>query len=191
MSEHQMRKICTHKSLQHSIIHGHKMSLLEGTSDQRSGWPEDLTKMSPDPMPHLLGVHHIKGQPDLKIWHKYQPDQRLMYRGTSDQWSAWPKDLTKISTWLEATPTGEYIWPKVSLAWRSDKNVNLTKNVTMGVHLTKGNTDPKIWQNVNLTRCLTYGGLLWLKVSLTQRVDINVNLAQNVIMGGTSDQKSS
>ena len=57
-------------------------SLTDGsTSDQRSSWPEDLTKISTQFEASQMG-------------------------GTSDQRSAWPEDLTKMSTWPEAWPIG-------------------------------------------------------------------------------------
>ena len=117
-----------------------------------------------------------------------------------------------MSTWPKAWSWG-YIWPKVSLPWRSDKNVNLTHSlilrgyvwpkVSLTQILPKCQSDPKpdhewyVWPNVSLTRNLpkhqpdpkSAQMSTWLKVCL------NVNLTQSPISGrcltnGHPDPKS-
>ena len=98
-------------------------------------WP----KVSlPDVVPCLVirclywGIHLTKDQTDLKFWQKCQPDPKPPPQGgTCDQRSAWSEELTKMSTW--------------------------SKPLHMGVHLTTGQHDQKIWQNVNLTQFLILG----------------------------------
>ena len=113
-----------------------------GMSDERSPQCSINTlghKMS------LPGVHLTKGQPEPKIWQKCKPDPRFTQQGwyiwpevnltevvthlatrcccqegPSDQRSAWPKDLTKMSTWSEASYMG-YIWLS---AERLSENLN-------------------------------------------------------------------
>ena len=130
--------------------------------DQMSTWPKawtwqvHLTKVQPDPK-------LTKCQPDLKpkAWswvghltkgwtsdHVFsmkpkvcQPAQRLNAWIKCDQMSTW----TKAWWWA-------YVWPKVSLNWRSDKNVNL------------------IWS-------LIYFGSFWLSAKRTSE---NLNILCNL-----------
>ena len=172
-------------------------------------------KWQSDPKPRW-GVHLIKGQCDMKILQKCQPDPK-------PDWGVhWPKvSLPKVVPHLSMRCLyhGGYIWPKVSLTWRSDKNVILTSSHTYrGVHMTKGQPDIEdltkmstwcqmstfcltywgyIWPKVSLPklvshlamRCL-YRGYIWPKVSLTWRSDKNVNLTWSITYGGTSDHRS-
>ena len=82
------------------------------------------------------GACLTRGQPDQSIntlGHKMS-----LPGGTSDQRSAWPTHLTKMSTWPKASSMRGYIWLKVSLTQRPDKHVNLTWSLTYrGIHLTK------------------------------------------------------
>ena len=81
----------------------------------------------------------------------------LLVGGPSDQRSAWPKDLTKIST-----------CPKASPNW--------------GVHLTRGQPD---WSSNTWPQDGAGRGFILPKVSLNQRSDKNVNLTQNLNYGGS------
>ena len=77
----------------------------EGTSDQRSACQSSTTLGHEMPLVVVgIGVSLTKGQPDPKIWQKGQPELKPYLWGD--------------------------IWPKVSLTWRSDKNVNLTQSLT-------------------------------------------------------------
>ena len=101
---------------------------LGGISDQRSAWPEVLPNVnltqsliwgdvwtnvnltqSSSTLGHKIslprGVHLAKGQPD-PVWPNVSLTQSLILGGTSDHRSTWPKDLTKMSTWLEASSVG-------------------------------------------------------------------------------------
>ena len=70
---------------------GQEMSLLGGTSDQRSAWPEIVPNLATQCL--NLGVHLTVGQPDLK----------------------------QFQTWSQDVAPGGYIWPMVSLTWSSSK----------------------------------------------------------------------
>ena len=128
------------QSDQSSNTLGHKMSLLAvhltqgGTSDQRSAWPKDLTKMSTWPEASPTGgyiwpeVNLTKVVTHMAtrclcwqyIWKKVSLTQSLakcqpepkphLWGGPSDQRSDWLKDLSKMSTWPEASTMGWYIW---------------------------------------------------------------------------------
>ena len=108
---------------------GHKLSLGSMSPQDVSGryvFPVvNLTEV----VTHLatrcpVGVCLTRGQPD---WSRNTLGHKVSLSGVHlMKRSACPKDLTKMSTWPEASPTGGYIWPRVSLTWRSDKNVNLT-----------------------------------------------------------------
>ena len=109
---------------------------------------------------------------------------------TSDKMSTWPKDLTKCQPDPKYYHTGpqdvcwQYMWPNVTLDQRCDRMSTwpevvshlATRNHCWGVCLTKCHTDPKIWQNVNLTQSnITLGhkmsllwGYIWPKVNFTQ-----------------------
>ena len=120
-----------------------------------------------------------KGQPDLK----------------SDEMSTW----TKASSWGVHLTRGQPDWScnmlchKMSLlggtsdqrsvlhkAWQ---NVNLTWSLILGVYLTRGQPD---WSSNTLGHKMSLpGGYIWLKVSLTQRSDKNVNLTQSLTYEGS------
>ena len=118
--------------------------------------------------------------------------------------------LTWSLTKCQPHPRG-YIWPKVSLTQRSDKNVNLTQSLTYGryiwpeVNLTKvvthlatrclpeGTSDQRsVWPK-GLTKMSTWpkalpmGGYVWPEVNLTKVV---THLATRCLPEGTSDQRS-
>ena len=168
------KKICTHNSLQLSTTFGHRMSLLGVHVTEV--WPNVNLTWSLS----WGGVHLTIGQPDLKTW---QPDLKPhLQGGTSDQGWAWPKDLTKISTWSKASPMvgvqgcltkGEpdleiwqkchpdlkphlqqrYIWPRS--AWPKDLTKMSTWPITspMGVHLTKCKKDIWKFEHTLLFQC--------------------------------------
>ena len=113
---------------------------LGGTSDQRSAWPEVWPHVPPDPKPNLGGT--FKSQPDLTCDQMSNPDIKpLPGGGTSDQRSTWHK-----------------VWPKC----QSD-----LKPHPRGVHLTKGQSDPKCDQLSTWPKPHP-GGYIWPKVSLTK-----------------------
>ena len=69
-----------------------------------------------------VGVTSEQSYPDPKIWQKCPHDLKPQLKGDiSDQRSAWPKDLTKLSTWPEASTMGGFIWLS---AKRTSENVN-------------------------------------------------------------------
>ena len=80
--------------------------------------------------------------------------------------------------------------PERQILKRSDKMSTEAKASTMGVHLTRGQPDPKIWQKCQLKPKPQLWGYIWPKVSLTERSDKNVNLSWSLNKGGTSDQWS-
>ena len=107
--------------------------------DQMSTWPKAWTWQ----------VHLTKVQPDPKL-PKCQPDQSLILRGHLTKGQPDPK-CDQMSTWPKAW-WWAYVWPKVSLNWRSDKNVNL------------------IWS-------LIYFGSFWLSAKRTSE---NLNILCNL-----------
>ena len=155
----------------HSNALGHKMSLPGGTSDERSTWHKDLTKMStcPKEVMHLATDVSARGD----IWPKVNLTQR------SDKMSTWPEVVMHLAT--RYLCLGECIWWKISLTQRSDK-MSICPKVVM--HLA--------------TRCLCFGGYIWPKVNLTWRSDkmstclkVVTHLAtRGLCLGGTSDQRS-
>ena len=175
-----------------------KPHLWLGTSDQRSVWPEDLTTMSTWPEASPLGGRgisdHRSAWPEdwtkMSTWFKASPTggyiwPKISLTQRSDK--KWQPDL-KPHLW-------GYIWPKVSLTQRPDNNVNLTKSLTYegmsnhksawskdwtkkstwlkphlsGVHLTKGQSDPKIGQKCQPDPKPHLWGYISPKVSLTCR----------------------
>ena len=120
-------------------------------------WGVHLTKGQPDPkddqMPSwpdvvlLLGIRclYLGSTSELRsTGHNLVPllATRCLYQGwvcMSDQRSAWSKGRPNVKlTWCSnmfghqmPLPWG-YIWPKVSLAQRYDKNVNLTQSLIYG-----------------------------------------------------------
>ena len=103
-------------------------------------------------------VHQIRDNPE---WSSNTFDHQLSLEGgMSDHRSAWPTVWSNVNlTWSLILRGGRYIWPKVSLTWRSDK---------------KCQPGPS----------LISGGYIWPKVSLTLRCDKNVNLTWNLIYVG-------
>ena len=78
-----------------------------GTSDQRSAWPEDLTKMSTWPKDSSMRGYiwpkiNLSQSDQMSTWPKawswgFTSDPKIWQKCQLD--SAWPKDLTKMSTW--------------------------------------------------------------------------------------------
>ena len=136
----------------------------------------------------------------MSRWHYVVPllATRCLYQGgTSDQRSAWSQGWPNVKlTWCSAILGHQMPLPGGMSELRSTRP-NLvpllaTRCLYQGVHLTKGQPDPKAdqmssWPDVVLflaTRCL-YWGYVWPQVSLTQRSDKNVNLSQSFIYGGS------
>ena len=103
-------------------------------------WPKISLTWRSDKNINLTQSLTYGGTPDQSLT-KCQPDLKPHLGGTSDQRSAQPTDLTKMSTWPKATP--------------------------MGVYLTIGQPDPKIWQKCQPDAKPHLWGSVWLSAKRT------------------------
>ena len=89
-----------------SITCGHKMSLARGYVWPKVSLTQRSGKMSTWPAGWSWGYIWPKVSLTWKSDKNVNLTHSLILGGTSDQRSAWPKDLTKKSTWHEASPKG-------------------------------------------------------------------------------------
>ena len=123
------------------------MPLLGCMSDQWSAWPKDWRKISTWPEVSSMGVHLGNGQPDTK----------------ANQMSSWPEVIPLLATrWLYWSVYLTKGQPETKAdqmsSWTKVVPLLATKCLYWGVCLINGQPDSKIWEKIQLTWSLIYGG---------------------------------